>query len=148
MAARVIHYGMDDCYRVAVLQGIGYTVEDCGTLVQLGAALSANPEVEAVLISETEGQTLETAAALAKSSSNAPLVLFRCLNGAYGDEKFDLIIETLTHPQKWVNDLKTLIERKQVLPTPSNLLLQKSAASRVILNLPFPCCPGESWLPE
>jgi hypothetical protein len=115
MAARVIHYGIDDCYRVTVLRGLGYSVDDCTSLTQLRAALLANGEAEAVLISETEGTLPEAAAAIAKSSSRAPLVLFRRSNGICKEEKFDLVVETLTSPQQWVDDVKALIQQSRVV---------------------------------
>ncbi len=115
MPAQVIHYGIDDCHRLTVLRGTGYSVEDCNSLAQLRAALSANRDAEAVLISETEGDVPEAAAAIAKSSSRVPLVLFRRSNGFCREEKFDLIVETLTSPQQWLNDVKALIQRDRAV---------------------------------
>lgn len=136
MAMRVIHYGIDDCYRLTVLRGIGYSVEDCSSLAQLRTALSSNLEADAVFISETEGDMPEAPAVLAKSTSQAPLVLFRHSNRICCEEKFDLIVETLTPPQKWLNDVKALIQRGRRLRARSNPLLQSNAASRAIFNFP------------
>ena len=119
MTTRVIHYGVDDCHRLTVLRGIGYAVEDCSSLAELRAALSQNRDAEAVLISEMEGDVPEDAAALAKCSSQAPLVLFRISNGFCREEKFDLIVEALASPQQWVSDVNALIQRSRTLDASS-----------------------------
>jgi hypothetical protein len=115
MAARVIHYGVDDCHRLTVLRGLGYSVDDCSSLAQLRAAFSANRQADAVCITETEGNSPEAAVFLAKSASQAPLVLFRRSNGLCSEEKFDLVVDTLTSPQQWVNAVETLVLRHQAL---------------------------------
>src|SRR5258708_16784159 len=44
MAARVIHFGPDDCHRLIVLESAGYAVDACDSLGQLRASLTAGGE--------------------------------------------------------------------------------------------------------
>lgn len=111
MLARVIHFGPDDCHRLMVLRSAGYAVEDCETLLQLGMSLSAGGSADAVLMSDGVGVSPQEAAAVARTYSNLPLILFRSTNRSYEDSGFDLVVHTLTPPEVWLNDVDALIER-------------------------------------
>ena len=111
MLAKVIHFGPDYCHRMMVLKSAGYAVEDCETLLQLGTTLSAGASADAVLMSDGEGVSPREAAALARRHSRLPLILFRNTNQAYDETGFDLIVQSLTPPEVWLNDVDALIER-------------------------------------
>lgn len=110
---RVIHFGTDECHRITVLRSVGYSVDDCSSLTQLRAQLSSDADALAVCITEDLAGPPEAAASVAKSCSSAPLVLFRRSNGDCEETAFDLIVETLTPPQKWLNEIEDLIARSQ-----------------------------------
>jgi hypothetical protein len=115
MISRVVHYGVDECHRIAVLRSKGYAVENCNSLPQLHNALAAKGGTDAVLMTEGETDPLENAIILTRSQCSAPLVLFRSTNGDADDQVFDLVIETLTTPQQWLNDIESLISQCRLL---------------------------------
>lgn len=130
MAARIIHYGTDECHRLTVLRRSGYSVDECNSLIQLSDALSVEDGADAVFFSETEGVLPEAAVSLAKARPQVPFVLFRCSNGGYKEETFDLVIESLTPPQKWLNEVQALIVRSQALQAESQAIVQQSRMLR------------------
>lgn len=111
MAARVIHYGVDNCHRLTILRSLGYSVDDCSSLLQLREALTAGNKTGAVFITEDEPQGCQAAVSLAKSCTSAPLVLFRRSNADCCEGSFDLVIESLTPPQDWLHAVQGLITR-------------------------------------
>jgi hypothetical protein len=111
MFTRVIHFGPDDCHRLMVLRSAGYEVEDCDSPLQLSALLSSGASAEAVIMSDGEGVSHEEALAVARTHSNLPLILFRSTNRAYEEFEFDLVVQVLTPPEAWLNDVDALIER-------------------------------------
>lgn len=115
MISRVVHYGVDECHRIAVLRSKGYAVENCNSLPQLHNALAAERGTDAVLMTEGETDPLENAITLTRSQCSAPLVLFRSTNGDADDQVFDLVIETLTTPQQWLSDIESLIRQCRLL---------------------------------
>ncbi len=113
MAARVIHFGPDDCHRRIVLQSAGYSVDECYSLSELRAHLLTGAVFEAVFISEVEGFSPEDAAALARMHCCGPIVLFRGTNISDADSEFDLVIHALTPPDVWLDEVETLIARRR-----------------------------------
>ncbi len=111
MTAKVIHFGPDYCHRMMVLRSAGYTVEDCETLLELDTSLAAGDSADAVLMSDGEGVSAREAVAVARSRSTLPLILFRNTNQAYEEGGFDLVVQSLTPPEVWLNEVDALIER-------------------------------------
>lgn len=110
---RIIHFGTDDCHRVSVLRSAGYRVEDCRSLHTFGEALTADGELDAVFITEREGDLQGEAISLAQTRSSAPLVLFRRSHSDLSGGNFDLVIDSLTSPQNWLEEIGQLIARSQ-----------------------------------
>jgi hypothetical protein len=115
MAARVIHFGPDDCHRLIVLQSAGFSVDACNSLGQLRASLTVGGEADAVVMSDADGIAPDEVVSLAKTHSTAPVVLFRGTNRVYEDSRFDLVVHTLTRPEVWLNEVNTLIAKGRVL---------------------------------
>jgi hypothetical protein len=111
--ARIIHYGKDDCHRVSVLRSAGYEVEDCRSLRAFGEALTAEEKPDAVFITEREGNQQGDAISLTKSRSSAPLVLFRRSHSDLRGGTFDLVIDSLTPPKYWLEEIGELIARSR-----------------------------------
>jgi hypothetical protein len=107
--ARIIHFGKDDCHRVSVLRSEGYAVEDCRSLRAFREALEAQPD--AVFITEREGSLQKDAVSLSRSCSTAPLVLFRRSNSDLRGESFDLVIDSLSPPTRWLMEIGELLAR-------------------------------------
>jgi len=127
MAARVIHFGPDDCHRLMVLRSAGYAVDGCVSLVQLRASLLTGGQADAVLLSDGEGIASEDAAALARNCCSAPVVLFSGTNRAYEGAAFDLVVHSLTPPEVWLNDVDALIAKSRVLGGRLAALARKSS---------------------
>ena len=86
MTARVIHFGLDDCYRVQVLRSAGYEVHESESLAGLAQDLQRDPGVDAVIVSEGTARITEEAAEIARDRGASPVVLFRC-SRVHLDEK-------------------------------------------------------------
>src|ERR1700680_5076279 len=115
MAARVIHFGPDDCHRLIVLRSAGVSVDACNSLGQLWVSLTAGGEADAVVMSDADGIAPEEVVSLAKTHSSAPVVLFRGTNRVYEDSRFDLVVHTLTPPEVWLSEVNTLIAKGRIL---------------------------------
>src|SRR5947207_11384797 len=115
MAARVIHFGVDDCYRLSVLRRAGYDIDDCDNLNQLQAALESRADADAVMVNDSTGAVPEFAISLARSRSSAPIILFPNSSRTYGSEEVDLIVPCFTPPEEWLLKLANLIVRSRTL---------------------------------
>ena len=102
MVAKAIHFGVDDCYRVLVLQRAGYDLKQSPSLDALIIALQNERHVAAVFISEGERGSTERAADLVRRFSPAGVILFRYSQRTIDDGKFDRVYATLTPPQNWL----------------------------------------------
>jgi hypothetical protein len=129
MAARVIHFGNDDCHRLMVLRSAGYAVNGCASLTQLRASLLME-RADAILLSDGEGVAPEDAVALARNCSSAPVVLFSGTNRAYDGDAFDLVVHSLTPPEVWLDEVDALIAKSRVLGGRLAVLSRKSAQLR------------------
>jgi hypothetical protein len=108
MVAKAIHFGVDDCHRVLVLQSAGYDVKQSPSLdalitaLQDERALQNERRVAAVFISEGDRRSTERAADLVRRFSPARVILFRSSQRAIDERKFDRVYATLTPPQNWL----------------------------------------------
>jgi hypothetical protein len=127
MAARIIHFGPDDCHRLMVLRSAGYAVDGCESLAQLRRLLMAEGVPEAVLLSDGPGVELKEAATLTRSCSSAPVVLFSGTNRAYEGMSFDLVVHSLTPPEAWLHEVDKVIGESRLLGKPLSALSRKSA---------------------
>jgi hypothetical protein len=109
MDAHVLHIGADDCHRVAVLRSVGYQVDECLSLPQLAGALERRRGVDAVFLTESDGYSHEDAISLARQRS-APVILFQRSNSEKSARNCDLVVEPLTSPSKWLQDVSALLE--------------------------------------
>ena len=111
MAARVIHFGRDDCYRVLVLRYLGYEVWESESLDALRTNLECDDAVDAVIISEELPYSIEQAASIARQHRAAPLILFCHSEGMLDESRFDRVYSSFVPPDLWVSETATLIER-------------------------------------
>ncbi len=135
MAAHVLHLGVDDCHRVAVLRSVGYRVDECGSLLQLAKALERANGADAVFLTESDGISPEQAISLARERSAAPVILFcRSTYGANEDE-FDLVIPPLTSPEKWLQDVGSLVEWSRMVRVQAQAITEQSRSLRMETSL-------------
>jgi hypothetical protein len=121
MAARVLQFGWDDCYRGQVLKYAGYSVIKAETLESLSRDLQEAPDVAAVVVSEEDARTTERAAEIVRRHSKAPVILFRRLSVKIDESKFDQVFKGYVPPEAWLPRTAELIAR--------GLELQARAAS-------------------
>ena len=115
MAAHVLHIGMDDCHRVAVLRSAGYRVDECGSLMQMATALERANGADAVFLSASNNIPVEQTIALARERSQAPVILFRRSNQSETEDGLDLVILPLTTPEKWLREVDSLLDWRRTV---------------------------------
>ena len=112
MDVQIIHYGVDDCHRVPVLQFAGYAISDCrSSIAQLRAVLQSTQNAGAVVMTGIEELAPQRAVSIARSISTAPLVLFPGNASGIVEPEFDLVIPALTPPEQWLSEMAELIDR-------------------------------------
>lgn len=102
MAAKVIHFGWDDCYRVPVFRSIGLEVWEAETLEDLCSGLQRGEKVDAVVLSEDDREVTERAAVVVRQLSSAPLILFRRFHDGLDESRFDRVFGPLAPPEQWL----------------------------------------------
>jgi hypothetical protein len=112
-AARIIHLGPDSCHRLMVLHCAGYAVETCESVGDFATSLEFDDAADAVLVSEGDGFIPEEAALLVRRRSAAPVILFRNTNRTCEETRFDLVVQSLTPPQVWLNQVDAVIARNR-----------------------------------
>jgi hypothetical protein len=111
MPARVLHIGQDDCHRLMVLESAGYSVEDCEDLAQLRGQLADGAPAAALLVSEDGRVLLQDIVAVARAHASVPVILFANSNRSHDDPGVDVVVDCLTPPEVWLNDVEGLIEK-------------------------------------
>jgi hypothetical protein len=118
MAARIIHFGADNCHRLWVLKSAGYFIDDCQSVVQLRTILQSGIDPDAVAFTESERFAPEEAVEVARSHSSAPLILFRETHNECAESAFDLVVPVLEPPEAWLNSVAALIARGRPVRVP------------------------------
>lgn len=112
MAPHVLHFGQDDCHRLAILRSTGYEIEPCATLAQLAAALRT-AHVEAIFLTENESGTLDAVIPEIRAHTSAAIILFKTTNRRTQEKLFDLVIPSLMTPEEWLESVRAVLERKR-----------------------------------
>lgn len=114
MAATLIHFGCDDCHRVAVLKSAGYDIHEPKTLDELGILLLQDQHVAAVIISEEDSRSAEQAATVARERTNVPVILFRRSGTDLNEHLFDRVYASFLQPDEWLAETAELIELNRI----------------------------------
>lgn len=126
----IVHFGTDSTCRIPVLQGAGYDVAACGSFPEFKTIVTATP-ADAVLFAQPDGGTSSAVTSI-RQLSTAPLVIF--LSGAQEDTKllrsFDLVIEPMVRPERWLESIHQLIESTRRLMADSALIQRTSEKLR------------------
>ena len=115
MAARVIHFGWDDSFRVPVLRAAGFEVWESRSLDELSLDLQRDDDVGAVVISEDLEVSSENAAEVIRRSTLAPVILFRRTRHEIDRSRFDQIFDSSILPWVWLGEMAALIARSRAL---------------------------------
>jgi hypothetical protein len=114
MAARVVHFGWDRCYRVPLLRSAGYDVAEPLSLEELAACFQCGKEVDALVISDDCGKsTAKNAVELFRRFSAAPVFLFRRSGNEAIEGTYEIPLPCLTPPDIWLTSLATLIAKRR-----------------------------------
>jgi len=128
MGTRIVHFGADECARVILLSGMGYSVNTCGpSLRRLRQALS--DECDAIAVEGSDPGSPD-AVKLAREISAAPVVFFEGLATDYKPSEFDLVVRSHTPPDDWLRWLAQLIAETHVIRSKSQMLREQSASIR------------------
>jgi hypothetical protein len=130
VAARVIHFGLDDCYRVPVLLSAGFVVKEAASLGELSVDLHGPEPLDAVLVCEDPGNLAEQAAEMVRRVMPAPVILFRRSQRCIDERKFDRVYTCTTPPAVWLSETAALIRKGYRLQAEAARLLTESAAVR------------------
>lgn len=125
VAARVIHFGIDDCHRLSVLRRAGYDIEKCSNLIEFETALDTG--ADAIMVDDGDGSVPEDVISLAHTRSAAPIILFPNITREYPIQEVDLAVPSLTPPHEWLLGLANLIIRTRALIASSELLREQPA---------------------
>ena len=115
MAAKILHFGWDDCYRLQVLRVAGYDVLESETLAELCDHLQRGGPVDAVILSEDAPHTIEQAAAIVRTHCAAPMILFRCSQCQLDESAFDQVFAGFQSPPEWLARTAELIGQSRAL---------------------------------
>jgi hypothetical protein len=130
MAARIIHFGADNCHRLWVLKSAGYFIDDCQSVVQLRTALQSGINPDAVAFTENERFAPGEAVEVTRSHSSAPLILFRETHNDCVESVFDLVVPVLEPPEAWLTSVAALIAKSQAIRASTEVLIKHSMALR------------------
>lgn len=111
MAVRIVHFGGDNCNRVAALKSMGYSIDECNSLAQLHAALVGVLETDAVAIAENDGAAPDHTISMIRATSTAPLILLRSRSPHYNEADFDLVVPFSSRADEWLGNVAELIGR-------------------------------------
>jgi hypothetical protein len=127
-AAKVIHFGCDDCYRINVLRHVGYEVRESDSLERLQRDLERDEDLDAVIIAGVAPRCAEQAAVLVRQHSGAPLILFRRPDDALDESRFDRVFSWFSPDTHWLYSTAVLVMQSKELRTQSERLTRDSRA--------------------
>jgi hypothetical protein len=128
MAARVIHFGWDDCYRVPVFRTIGLEVWEVESLDDLSFDLQHGERVDAIVVSEDDRETTRLAAAVVRRYSTAPLILFRRFHDGLDESGYDRVFAPMVPPEQWLLQAAEVIAASHAIQEESARLLRECGA--------------------
>jgi hypothetical protein len=115
LAARVIHFGWDDCYRLAVLQRAGYHVIEAGCIAELQSELRS-ARYDAIVLSEDQDMEVAEVLDVVRRATRAPVILFRRTFRPMEARRIDLVVEYQVLPRDWLRCMAVAILRHRLLP--------------------------------
>jgi CRP/FNR family transcriptional regulator, cyclic AMP receptor protein len=114
MRDKIVHFGVDEHYRLRTLREAGYTVESCVSLSEFKWVLYSEGLVDLIVFTEADGIAPYSAISLARNKCS-PLVLFQGWMPHYEQSPFNLVIPMLASVDQWLGEIAHLIESTQRL---------------------------------
>jgi hypothetical protein len=125
-ASSIAFYGVDENFRIPILQCAGFEVAKCNSIPDFKQLLES-VQVDAIVFARGPADDLVDAA---RNLSSAPLVCFTSDGSSEDDHRVDLVIPTLTRPEEWVLTIEQLLERSRTIRAQSASLRCESASLR------------------
>lgn len=113
MAARIVFVGRDTCHRLPVLVQAGYQVKNFESLGSFRDTRQPGADADAILLTDLDAGSAESALAVARAHGSAPVILFRDHNWDYEFRNFDMVVPPLTGPRKWLEQMEFLIRQSR-----------------------------------
>jgi hypothetical protein len=118
MAVRIIHAGVDEHFRVPVLERAGYSVSICTSVNSFCCSLTERPFADAVLISRTVSEEVLKVASSACGTSTIALIRFaepdahvsNVRSDYFNHFKFNLTIPYSAPNPEWIDRIEGTIE--------------------------------------
>jgi hypothetical protein len=126
-AARVLHFGEDECHRLIVLHQAGYDAVLCHSGPHLVQQMQ-QPDFDAVLFPRLPAKRLLLNEL--RASTIVPFVLFGFPLDPSHPAPFDLIIDPITDPAIWLRQLSQTIGLARDVRKRSALVRSQSATLR------------------
>jgi FixJ family two-component response regulator len=104
----ILHFGINDRYRIMVLRSVGYLVHQCSSPEELLRFSESGMHIDLICVSGDPESPPVEALAVAKRKCDALVALFRGTSRTCSFD-FDLVIENLTLPAKWLGDIKAIL---------------------------------------
>jgi hypothetical protein len=133
-APSLVHFGVDTCFRLPVLRSAGFWIVECESMEDFSLALASHPD--AVVLEEEPDRGAEQAIALARSGTEAPLVLFAA-EPSLRIYEVDLMIPAFTTPERWLEQIQALLGRTPYVAR-HPLPLIRAAGTAADVSLPEP----------
>lgn len=121
----IVHFGVDECLRIPVLQHAGYGVICCGSLSELAKALEATRGTDAVIFAEESGRSADEAARTARERTQAALILFGHPWSMSREALFDHVVMPGTLPGQWLERIAQEIERAAARAAAATTAIQR-----------------------
>jgi hypothetical protein len=105
-------------------------VDEVASLPQLAAALKQTEDAQAVFLTESDAIPPEQAVTIAREHRVVPVIFFPKSNYGVSEDEFDLVIQPLTAPEKWLQDVSRLLEWSRTVRADSLAITDLSRSLR------------------
>lgn len=126
-AARILHFGDDECHRLAVLKQAGYETNLCSSEPELVEQVQVVAPA-AVLFSRIPAKPHDIQEL--RNRTKIPFVAFGGSTKTAKAESFDLVIEPVTTPDVWLEQFSDIILRSRQVLKNSELIRKHSRQLR------------------
>jgi hypothetical protein len=126
-AARIVHFGHDECHRLDVLRQAGYEATLCLSEPELVQQVEAVAPV-AVLFPRVPAKPQNIREL--RNRTDIPFVVFTGSMRMAEAGSFDLVIEPVTRPEEWLERLAGVIQLSRELRKSSQLIFSQARQLR------------------
>lgn len=126
MSARLIHVGEDHWHRLQVLRTAGMSVDQCRDVNELTVTLCTGTDPYGVLLAASPIFDPAPAVKIIRPVTECPVILFASGLIVPEPQQYDLVVDPLTYPRKWIDDICEIIRRSRQIRAESRALRETS----------------------